>query len=176
MPRGAGRERSGSRPLRTGCQMSDSTATEINRLAGAMLQELLRRTHLSAAPDLGAGVAEEAAAIGADSLVLYLLDHEQRCLVPVPGPGADARAPLPVQGTGAGRAFAANAIIDLDAADGGRRVWLPLLDGTERLGVAQMAFTGRDRPLSAEFAALCERYTAFDRDADLQQGPLQRLL
>src|SRR5215207_4583752 len=142
--------------------MSDFTATEIDRVAGAMLQEVLRRTHLSAAPDLATVVAEEGRAIGADPLVLYLLDHEQRCLVPVPGPGADGRAPLLVQGTVAGRAFASSSIIDLEAddgGDGGRRVWLPLLDGTERLGVAQMSFTGRDGPLPAEFVALCERYT-----------------
>src|SRR4051812_5685685 len=141
--------------------MSDFTATEINSLAGEMLQEVLRRTHLSAAPDLATVIAEEARTMGADSLVLYLLDHEQRCLVPVPGPGADGRAPLPVQGTVAGRAFASSSIIDLHADDGGRagrRVWLPLLDGTERLGVAQMIFTGRDGPLPAELVALCERY------------------
>src|SRR3954469_8478198 len=142
--------------------MSDFTAAEIDRLAGVMLQEVLRRTHLSAAPDLAFVVAEEARTIGAESLVLYLLDHEQRCLVPVPGPGADGRAVLPVQGTVAGRAFASSSIIDLEADEGGRgggRVWLPLLDGTERLGGAPMVFAGRDGPLPAELVALCERYT-----------------
>jgi hypothetical protein len=137
--------------------MSDFTASEINRLAGEMMLEVLRRTHLSAAPDLAAVVAEEGRTIGVDPLVLYLLDHEQKSLVPVPGPGSNGREPLPVHGSVAGRAFGSISIIDLEA-DGGRCVWLPLLDGTERLGVVQMTFAGRDRPLPRPFRALCERY------------------
>src|SRR3954452_17310397 len=83
MHRWVGRDLSdGSRPSTTGSDMSDFTATEINSLAGTMLLEVLRRTHLSAPPDLAAVVAEEGHRIGADGLVLYLLDHEQRCLVP----------------------------------------------------------------------------------------------
>src|SRR4051812_37316061 len=90
MHRWVGRDLSdGSRPSTTGCDMSDFTATEINSLAGTMLLEVLRRTHLSAAPDLAAVVAEEGHRIGADGLVLYLLDHEQRCLVPAPLRRAD---------------------------------------------------------------------------------------
>src|SRR3954447_12053004 len=138
--------------------MSDVTATGLDNLAGAMLQEVLRRTHLSTAPDLATVVAEEGRTISADPLVLYLLDHEQSALVPVPGPGTITRAPLAVQGTVAGRAFASSSIIDLDADGGGRRVWLPLVDGTERLGVASMTFADRDGPLPADFVALCERY------------------
>ena len=94
--------------------MRDLTATEIQRLGSGTLLEVLRRTHLSAAPDLARVVAEEARPLGVDPLVLYLLDYEQKCLVPVPGPGAHDRGPLPVQGTMAGRAFIANAILDLD--------------------------------------------------------------
>jgi serine phosphatase RsbU (regulator of sigma subunit) len=112
---------------------------------------------LSAAPDVAAIVAEEGRTIGADPLVLYLLDYEQKCLVPVPGPGTNGRGLLPVQGTVAGRAFGSTSIIDMEA-DGGRRVWLPMLDGTERLGVVQMTFRGRERPLPGAFLALCERY------------------
>jgi hypothetical protein len=124
-----------------------------------MLLEVLRRTHLSAAPDLARVVAEEARVLGAGPLVLYLLDYEQKCLVPVPAPGVDESAPLPIQGTVAGRAFAENAILDCDGGgDGGRRLWLPLLDGTERLGVAAMTFPNRPEPLSEPFVAVCERY------------------
>ena len=142
----------------TGSMMSDFTATELNSLAGEIMLEVLRRMHLGAAPDLATVVAEEARAIGADPLVVYLLDHEQKCLVPVPGPGTDRREPLPVRGTVAGRAFGSNSIIDLEADGGGRRVWLPLLDGTERLGVVQMTFASRDHPLSRDLVMVCERY------------------
>src|SRR5687768_12101110 len=139
--------------------MTDLTATELNARAGSMLQEVLRRTHLSAAPALATVVAEEARALGADALVLYIIDYEQKSLVPVPGPGAAGREPLSVQGTVAGRAFASGSIVDMEA-DGrrGRRLWLPLLDGTERLGVMELMFPGQHEPLPRPIAAQCERY------------------
>lgn len=133
-------------------------ASEIQRLAGEMLQEVLRRAHLAPAPELATMVAEEARRIGTQPLVLYLLDREQKLLVPVPGHGAGERAPIAIQGTVAGRAFISNSIIELEE-DGGRRVWLPLLDGTERLGVTEMTFAGRPQPLTEPLIALCERYT-----------------
>ena len=132
-------------------------AFEIERLAGQMLQEVLRRAHLVSAPGLAAVVAEEARTIGAQPLVLYLLDREQKLLVPVPGHGARGREPILIQGTVAGRAFISNSIVELEE-DGGRRLWLPLLDGTERLGVAEMTFAGRRRAVTEPLVALCERY------------------
>jgi serine phosphatase RsbU (regulator of sigma subunit) len=58
----------------------------------------------------------------------------------------------------AGRAFVSNSIVELEE-DGGHRVWVPLLDGTERLGVTEMTFAGRRQPLTDPLTALCERYT-----------------
>jgi len=136
----------------------DFKSGELPRVASEMLQEVLRRTHLSSAPDLAGVVAEEARRIGAKPVLIYVLDHEQKCLVPVPGPDSGQREPLPVQGTVAGRAFASSSIVELDADDGGRRLWLPLLDGTERLGVMKMTFAGGQDPLSRPLVALCERY------------------
>jgi hypothetical protein len=131
----------------------------LEQLAGAMLQEVLRRTHLSSAPDVATVAAEEARTIGVEPLVLYVLDLEQKWLMPVPGAGEEEREPLPVQGTVAGRAFASSSLVELQDETGGRRVWLPLLDGTERLGVAEMTFAGHDEPLSQPLLALCERYS-----------------
>jgi Stage II sporulation protein E (SpoIIE) len=133
-------------------------AFETQRLAGEMMQEVLRRAHLASAPDLATVVAEEAWAIGADPLVLYLLDREQKLLVPVPGHGAGEREPIPVQGTVAGHAFISNSIVELEE-HGGRRLWLPMLDGTERLGMTEMTFAGRQQPLTQPLMALCERYS-----------------
>ncbi len=45
--------------------------------------------------------------------------------------------------------------------DEGRRVWLPLLDGTERLGVMEMTFRGTEDELSAHALAVVERYAHF---------------
>jgi hypothetical protein len=134
-------------------------SAEIQRLAGKLLQAVLRRAHLSPAPVLPTVLVEEARIVGVDPLVLYVLDHEQKCLIPVPGPAVENREPIPVQGTVAGRAFISNAIVELDGEGEGRRLWLPMLDGTERLGVVEMTFAGRQAPLPEELVALCERYT-----------------
>jgi Stage II sporulation protein E (SpoIIE) len=140
--------------------MSDLTDAEINVRAGQMLQAVLRRSHLSAASEIGTVVAEEARAIGAEALVLYVIDYEQKLLVPVPASDAAGREPLSVQGTVAGRAYGSGSIVEMDA-DGGRglRLWLPLLDGTERLGVMELTFAGRQDALPEAFVALCERYS-----------------
>jgi hypothetical protein len=150
--------RPGAEPASEAGVVMGSGSSELQRRAGRMLPEVLRRTHLSSAADLSTVVAEEGRTIGADMLVLYILDFEQKVLVPVPGPGANGREPLPVQGTIAGRAFVASDIVELEREGGGRRLWLPLLDGTDRLGVMEMAFPDRDAPLPEELVSLCERY------------------
>lgn len=86
--------------------MTDETTTDLDAQVGVMVQEVLRRSRLSAPEDLGRMVAEEGRRIGLDSLVVYLVDYEQRTLVPVPSPDAGERKPLSISGTLAGRAFA----------------------------------------------------------------------
>ena len=68
----------------------------------------------------------------ADDVAIYLVDYEQTLLVPLPD-GTD-RTPLEIDATLAGRAFSAIAVREADTGVG-RRLWLPLLDGAERLGV-----------------------------------------
>jgi hypothetical protein len=133
---------------------------ELTARAGTMLLEVLRRTHLSATHDVSTVVAEEARAIGISALVLYLVDYEQTMLVPVPGPDTGDREPMSVQGTIGGRSYAASSILDTQV-DEGRRVWLPLLDGTERMGVMEMTFRGTEDELSAHALAVVERYAHF---------------
>lgn len=138
--------------------ISEIPEAELARRAGTMLMAVLRRTHLCAAHEVSAVVAEEGRAIGISALVLYLVDYEQTTLVPVPGPDTGGREPLSVQGTIAGRTYAAGTILDIEV-DEGRRVWLPLLDGTERMGVVEMTLQGARSELSASTLAVIERYT-----------------
>jgi len=65
----------------------------------------------------------------------YLVDYEQRRLLPVLAPG-ECRSPLDVASTLAGRAFTRLEVLPAEA--GGPRLWVPLRDGTERLGVLEM--------------------------------------
>jgi serine/threonine protein phosphatase PrpC len=139
--------------------MTDLIAVELTARAGRMFEEVLRRSHLSSAQDLGGVLAEEVRAIGADGLVLYVVDYEQKGLVPVRGPHAAGREVLSIQGTMAGRAFATSSIVEVEVDGGhGRRLWLPLLDGTERLGAMEITFLGAEQPLSEAIVTVCERY------------------
>jgi hypothetical protein len=90
-------------------------------------------------------------------VVLYVIDHAQRTLIPVPSPDAAGRTPLPVQGTVAGRAFASSAIVPVEE-EHAHRVWLPLLDGTDRLGAIEMTFAGDAGPPPDDLLSACGRY------------------
>jgi serine/threonine protein phosphatase PrpC len=81
-------------------------------------------------------VAEHAAVLGVDDVAIYLADLQQAGLVPFTGAEPDVELePLPIDATLAGRAFQHMDVLTQEL-DGGRlRVWLPLVDGTERLGV-----------------------------------------
>jgi hypothetical protein len=122
-----------------------------------MLNELLRRTYLGAPSELADVIAEPARHVGAQDVVLYLIDYEQRTLVPVPRSQSEDLAPLSVTGTIAGRAFSTTSILRSSVEEGpGERLWLPLLDGTERLGVIDMSFD--EAPVSEATVIACERY------------------
>jgi hypothetical protein len=125
-----------------------------------LLAELLRRTHLSSPAELAAVIVDQSASIGAHDAALYVIDYEHDMLVPLPGSAGAELQPLSVAGTVAGRAFATTSILTTPGdAPGDRRVWLPLLDGTERLGVVEMTFGGRHEPLPEAMVALCERFS-----------------
>jgi hypothetical protein len=133
-------------------QLTASSPTTISDGATVeLLNELLRRTHLSAPSDLARIVADQASAIGAHDVASYLIDYEQETLIPMGAPG---RQPLSVAGTLAGRSFRTTSI--LRSAGEGEGLWLPLLDGTERLGVMGMTFP--DGAITEETVTVCERY------------------
>lgn len=107
--------------------------------------------HMLAADEVAGLVARHATALGAGEAVLYLADYAQRVLVPLPGAGVPAREPLGIDGTLAGRAFRDVAQLDSEGSDGGRRLWLPLLDGTTRLGVLEVTVDVLDPAVERRF-------------------------
>jgi serine phosphatase RsbU (regulator of sigma subunit) len=100
---------------------------------------LLRESHLTAPHEVAALLARHAAALGVTNAVAYLVDLQQTVLTPLvgpAGPGLDHQLdPLGVDSTLAGRCFQYLEVLSQDANSGGVQVWLPLLDGAERLGV-----------------------------------------
>ena len=101
------------------------------------LASLLQASHLLAPEDLAATVAAHAQMLGAGDTVLYLSDYEQTTLLPLAGAGVPERQELPIEGTLAGRAFRRVEVVG-NAVEHGHRMWVPLLDGVERLGVAEL--------------------------------------
>jgi hypothetical protein len=112
----------------------------------ALLGFLLDTSHDLAPDELVAAVARAGQALDAEDVVIYLVDYEQTVLVPLPD-GTD-RTPLEIDATLAGRAFTAIAIQEADT-ESGRRLWLPLLDGAERLGVLGLILPSVDDALRA---------------------------
>jgi hypothetical protein len=107
----------------------------------AALDTVLRGAHLMA-PDSAADLATQGAAhLGAETAVLWLVDYEQTLLYPVLGLPGQVHETLSIDGSVAGRAFRASELVETDAV-GGRRLWVPLLDGVERLGVLELGVPG----------------------------------
>jgi hypothetical protein len=127
----------------------------VTESALTMLAGLARAARLSAPDDVAALLVSSGAALGADEVTLYLVDQEQRVLVPVPTEAGGRRLePLVIGATLAGRCFGE---LTLQEADDGLEVWVPLLDGLERLGVIRLRFADAsvraDDELLHDFAA-----------------------
>jgi stage II sporulation SpoE-like protein len=99
----------------------------------AVFADVVNRTHMVTADQI-AGVVDEAAAHVGLAVELYLIDLGQRALHPVRASGG---SPLSVESTAAGRAFGRLEIIPVPDGDT-TALWIPVLDGTERLGAARM--------------------------------------
>ncbi len=103
----------------------------------AALAWLLRQSHMMRPDELAQLAARACRLLGARGCRLYLVTRDQRCLARIPDPAdaAEAERELTLDGTVAGRVFRHTEVI---ASADGQRLWVPLLDGTERLGVLEL--------------------------------------
>ena len=106
--------------------------------------DLFEGAHQAAPHELPELFARTAAGFGVRDVAVYLADLQQAALLPFvssagPPEGAQVEA-LSIDSTLAGRAFQHTAAVlqPVDDTDDETRVWLPLLNGTERLGVMSM--------------------------------------
>ncbi|PLS76005.1 MAG: serine/threonine-protein phosphatase [Actinobacteria bacterium] len=106
--------------------------------------DLIQASHLIVPDDLPGLVAKHARDLGARDAALYLVDYEQRILAPVPNPDGPEREAVLIEATLAGRCYRALEIQQSTSEDGGTRVWAPVLDGVERLGVLELAFEAQE--------------------------------
>ena len=150
---------------------------DLDVTAARLFAGLLRRAHLARPSDLTGVVIEEARdCLGAEDVVVSLVNHEFTALVPVPSRLSPSRPPQPVDGSMAGRAFATTSTVDADTDTGTgvetgvetgagagsrgarRRVWVPLLDSTDRIGVLEMTLPAPGGQVGEDLLAVCERY------------------
>jgi len=146
--------------------------SDLDTSAARLFEGFLRRTHLSRPSELADVVVEELEdALGASAVVLFLENHEQTALVPVPSRRSPTRANQPIDGTMAGRAFATSEIITVRGElAGSSRLWLPVLDGTERMGVLEVALPAGGEVLPPRLVTYLERYAHAVAQATLSKG------
>lgn len=106
---------------------------------------LVPSSRLASPTDVPRIILEHARRLGAVDANVYLVDLDQRLLVPLPHPEGKPREPLGIDGTLAGRAYRFLDVLDPGGADV-ERIWLPMLDGIERIGVMGLDFEPGEVP------------------------------
>jgi serine phosphatase RsbU (regulator of sigma subunit) len=141
--------------VRPGVSYGDEKGGEVPMAEAAnavrWLQEAAPRT---GPDDLSSLVLRVAPTIGAAEIAIFVADYAQSNLVPMPAPGL-SRKPMAVETTLGGRAYTSLEIqLPPDSSD---RLWVPLVDGCERIGVLEIvtaaAATGRAQTVGRELAA-----------------------
>ena len=110
------------------------TADESERTL-VMVRTLMDRAHLATTGQVPDAVLEAARTLGWTAVV-YLTDHEQRLLLPALANGLPERRPQVIATTVAGRCF--RSMRSTASPTGTSRVWLPMFDGADRLGVLEV--------------------------------------
>ncbi|MFF3127448.1 PP2C family protein-serine/threonine phosphatase [Streptomyces sp. NPDC057908] len=104
-----------------------------------LLGLLLDRARLLPPQLIAPLVAEEVARIGGSDVSILLQDYAQELLVPLPGRKLHVSQPEPIMDSPAGRAFLRGEVVEVPQTPSGVRMYLPLLDGSDTVGV--MALT-----------------------------------
>ena len=104
----------------------------------AAFSDLLERSHLVQPDGLAPAVAAVMSRLGCRTRI-YLVDEEQRALRLIPPAGQPAAEPVPLADFPAGDVFC---LVRTIAANDGSGWWVPMVNGTDRLGVVEFSFAG----------------------------------
>jgi len=115
-----------------------------------MLATLLEASHLATLESLPELVGQRAAAAGLSEILILLADLREESLVAL---HPEEPRSFPVDASMAGRAFRDIALI-ATARNGAHHFWIPLLDGTERIGVLGVAAPDRSASTVGRVRAL----------------------
>jgi hypothetical protein len=113
---------------------------EVAARAEHVLADLLQQSHLLRPDAIEAVFTAAVRPLGITEVRVYLADLQQRQLEPLPALDGQGTDSLAIDSTLAGYAFRTVTIQHVPAGEGrdGYRVWVPLVDGTERLGVLSL--------------------------------------
>ena len=107
---------------------------------GGVLREFFENAHLVPPDQLPALAEQVAAQLGVLRMSTWLADYPQRVLVPFP---PSSGTPIAIDTTVGGRAYARGEPIEVSGGEG-ITLWLPLIDGVDRIGVLEAALEADD--------------------------------
>lgn len=143
-----------------GCAGGEPVPSEVE---GAF-EKLIFEAHLLRGDELPALAQRHIAAFGGTQVVLYLADLQQKVLVPFFGPAGpdvpDLANQLSIDTTLAGRAFQYVQTQIQHERPSGTIAWVPMLDGTERLGVMAVTLADDDGGLPRD-SVVAQRLLTF---------------
>ncbi|MEU2739548.1 PP2C family protein-serine/threonine phosphatase [Streptomyces sp. NPDC007095] len=137
--------------------MSEKSVDRSEGFGERLLGLLLDRARLMPPQLIAPLIAEELAGIGGRDVSILLQDYAQEVLVPLAGRKLHVGQPEPMADSPAGRAFLSEDVVEVPQAHGGVRMYLPLLDGSDQVGVMALtldAVGDADRRLLRRLAGL----------------------
>lgn len=120
-----------------------------------VVADLLQAAHLTPPDRLADLLASHATRLGMRHITVYLADLQYLVLVPVTGTEVDECRVLRIDATMAGRVFRTLSILSSEE-DGDHRVWVPLVDGTVRLGVLELVVASPEGGLDEALLTRCQ--------------------
>lgn len=106
------------------------------------LDALALEAHRIVPDEVPSLVDKHARSLGVASAVVLLVDLDQQVLLPLPTDAVSKAGEAVIDASIAGRAYRSVEIVEALDERGVRTVWIPLVDGVERLGVLQLVFPG----------------------------------
>ncbi len=117
--------------------------SRVESLGERILGSLLDRAHLMPPRLVGPLVAQEIASIGGSDVSIYLQDYDHAILQPLRGRGL-AGDPVSIDDPWVGRAFTSDTPQEQEESDGSTRMYVPMLDGSDRVGVLALTLPDVD--------------------------------
>jgi serine phosphatase RsbU (regulator of sigma subunit) len=137
--------------------------TALSAVAGQVTAELLQRSHVMSPEDLAGELERAARPLGVSAARVYLADLQEHRLAALPSGTAPGPDVLPIDSTLPGRAFQTITIQSARVREAGPGadepaprylVHVPLVDGTERLGVLTLVAADVSEAMLEHYRAL----------------------